>query len=150
MDCTFCDIVARRLPAEILWENDRVIAILDMRPIHFGHALVMPKTHCTDFLSLPDGDLYDVLRTSQIISRALVGELRAEGFNLFSNNGSCAGQTVFHFHIHITPRYADDNIRFVLTLKRYQRGAMSDYGERIRREIAASAQKTIPSLHISS
>jgi histidine triad (HIT) family protein len=150
MDCTFCDIVSRRLPAEILWENDRVIAILDMRPIHFGHALVIPKAHCTDFLSLPDADMYDVLRTAQIISRALVGELRAEGFNLFSNNGSCAGQTVFHFHVHITPRYADDNIRFVLTLKRYQRGAMADYGERIRREIAASPRKTIPSLHISS
>jgi histidine triad (HIT) family protein len=135
MDCIFCRIITRQVPAEVLYENDRVIAILDINPIHYGHALVIPKTHCADFLSIPEADLHDVLHVTQMVARAIVQSLNLEGFNIFSNNGRVAGQSVFHFHMHVTPRFPDDNIKFVLQLKTYKDGAMADYANKIRQNI---------------
>jgi len=135
MDCIFCRIIARALPAEILYESARVISILDINPIHHGHALVIPKAHCADFLAVPEEDLQEVLRVTQIVARALVDALRLDGFNIFSNNGRIAGQSVFHFHMHVTPRYPDDDIRFVLKLKSYPGGSMAEYAARIRRHL---------------
>lgn len=139
MGCIFCDIITRTLPAETLFESEKVISILDINPIHHGHALVIPKVHCTDFLSVPEEDLHEVLRVTQIVARALVDALRLDGFNIFSNNGRIAGQSVFHFHMHVTPRYPDDDIRFVLKLKSYPAGAMADVARRIREHIPTSA-----------
>ena len=134
-DCVFCKIIQRQLPAEILYENDKVISILDVNSIHFGHALVVPKTHCFDFLSIPEDDLHDVLHATQIVARAIVSGLKLDGFNVFSNNGRIAGQSVFHFHMHVTPRYPDDNIKFVLQLKTYKAGVLAEYGNTIREHI---------------
>ena len=135
MDCIFCQIVERRLPAEILFENERVISILDINPIHYGHALVIPKKHCLDFLSIPESDLHDVLHVTQIVARAIVTSLKLDGFNIFSNNGRVAGQSIFHFHMHVTPRYPDDNIKFVLQLKSYKDGKLAEYASTIREYI---------------
>jgi histidine triad (HIT) family protein len=135
-ECIFCRIIARRQPAEILFENDRVVAILDINPIHHGHALVIPKTHSSDFLTVPVEELAELTRAAQIVARAMVSGLHLEGFNVFSNNGRVAGQSVFHFHLHITPRYAHDNIRFVLTLKSYRDGEMQEYANTIRHNMA--------------
>ncbi len=133
--CVFCRIIRNEAPAEILFENDRTIALLDIRPIHHGHALIIPKVHCIDFLALPEEYLHDVMRTTQVVSRALVETLALEGFNVFSNNGRVAGQSVFHFHVHVTPRYADDDIHFVLRLKEYPIGVMTELGSRLRASI---------------
>jgi histidine triad (HIT) family protein len=133
--CIFCKIIQRQLPAEILYENEKVISILDINPIHFGHALVIPKKHCLDFLSIPECDLYDVMHATQIVARAIVSGLNLDGFNIFSNNGKTAGQSVFHFHMHITPRFPDDNIKFVLQLKSYNDGVLAEYGNKIREHI---------------
>ena len=130
--CVFCRIVTREFPAEILWEDDRVIAILDINPIHYGHALVIPKGHARDLLTLNEDDLHAVMVATQKVARALVQGLGLEGFNIFSNNGKIAGQSVFHFHMHVTPRYPDDNIRFVLQLKTYRNDAMAEYARKIR------------------
>jgi histidine triad (HIT) family protein len=135
MNCPFCNIVTHTLPAEVLFENDRVISILDIHPIHHGHALIIPKRHCVDFLSLPDEDFHDLLHATQVVARALVEGLQLEGFNIFSNNGRIAGQSVFHFHMHVTPRYPGDDIRFVLQLKSYSGDAMAEYGRQIRMHI---------------
>lgn len=131
--CVFCRIARHQLPAEILYETERVISILDINPIHFGHALIIPRDHCRDFLSIRDEDLHEVTRVAQTVARALVRALNLEGFNVFSNNGRTAGQSVFHFHLHITPRYPDDDIRFILTLKSYRDGQMAEYAEKIRK-----------------
>jgi len=130
--CVFCRIVTREFPAEILWEDDRVMAILDINPIHYGHALVIPKGHARDLLTLNEDDLRAVMSATQKVARALVQGLGLEGFNIFSNNGKIAGQSVFHFHMHVTPRYPDDNIRFVLQLKTYRNDAMAEYARKIR------------------
>lgn len=131
-DCVFCRIARRELPAEVLCEDDRVLAILDINPIHYGHALVIPKRHAVDLLAVEDGDLHAVMQTTRRVADALVRGLDLEGFNIFSNNGRIAGQSVFHFHVHVTPRYPDDNIRFVLQLKTYQNDTMAEYARRIR------------------
>jgi histidine triad (HIT) family protein len=133
--CAFCKIIRREAPAEIIFENDRTIALLDIRPIHHGHALIIPKIHCADFLTLPDEFLHDILKSTQIVARALVEAFSLEGFNVFSNNGRVAGQSVFHFHMHVTPRYPDDDIRFVLRLKEYPDGRMSEIAGKIRERI---------------
>lgn len=135
MSCIFCRIIAREVPAEVLFENDTSVAILDVNPIHYGHALVIPKSHHNDFLDVPQEDLPGIMHATHVVAHALVKSLDLKGFNFFSNNGTVAGQSVFHFHIHITPRYADDNIRFVLQLKKYRNGEMSEIAERIRTHI---------------
>lgn len=112
------------------------MAILDINPIHYGHALIIPKKHCADFLSVSETDLHDVLHASQVVARAIVKSLNLQGFNVFSNNGVVAGQSVFHFHMHVTPRYENDNIKFVLDLKSYEQGAMAEYANRIRQHIS--------------
>ena len=80
------------------------------------------------------------MEATQVISRAMVAGLGLEGFNIFSNNGNVAGQSVFHFHWHVTPRHRDDNIRFELKLKQYSDGQMAAYGQRIRESIHSTVQ----------
>jgi len=138
VDCVFCQIVARSATAEVLYENETAIAILDTRPIHFGHALVIPKDHCRTFLDLPAGSMSGLMETTTRVCQALVSSLQLEGFNIFCNNGEVAGQSVFHFHWHITPRYTNDNIRFELKLKQYPDGQMTRYAQRIREYIQST------------
>ena len=138
MDCVFCRIVSGSLPGEVVYSGDQVIAILDAHPIHPGHALVIPRRHVTDLLHLPDMVLPEMMLAVRTVAGGLVQALGLEGFNTFSNNGPVAGQSVFHFHIHITPRHAGDGIRFVHGAKGYKPGEMAAIGERIRRSIRAS------------
>lgn len=134
-DCTFCQIIARRTNAEILYENNDALCILDINPIHYGHALVIPKRHCRDLTELPPESFAGLMQALQTIAKALKNSLGLEGFNVFSNNGRIAGQSVFHFHFHVTPRYANDNIKFILELKKYRNGEMAEYARRIRQQI---------------
>jgi histidine triad (HIT) family protein len=135
-ECAFCRIVRGDAPAELLYANARAIAILDINPIHYGHVLVIPKTHCPNFVDLHRDDLHAVSDVVQVVSRAIVGALQPPGFNIFSNNGRAAGQSVFHFHFHITPRYEDDDIQFILKLKKYTDCEMTVYGDRLRQQIS--------------
>jgi histidine triad (HIT) family protein len=134
-NCVFCRIVAGEVPAEVLFANDYVVTILDINPIHYGHALVIPRKHVRGFLELEPDCYAPLLDAAKTVSAALVDALNLEGYNLFSNNGRIAGQSVFHFHLHITPRYENDDIRFVLKLKKYNDGEMKQYADRIRQNI---------------
>ncbi len=136
--CVFCDIVSGKRPAELLYENEHAIGILDIRPIHYGHSLIIPKRHYRDFLELPRESFPAILDAAHTVANALVRALKLDGFNIFSNNGAIAGQSVFHFHLHITPRYADDNIRFVLELKSYSDGQMRATADLIRHQLDPS------------
>ncbi|MCX6136723.1 MAG: HIT domain-containing protein [Ignavibacteriales bacterium] len=135
MSCIFCDIITRKIPAEILYENECALSILDINPIHYGHALIIPKRHHRDFLEVGTDELSGIMQAVHTVSHALVKAFKLEGFNFFANNGAVAGQSVFHFHIHVTPRYHNDNIRFVLHLKRYEMKAMEETAAIIRSAI---------------
>jgi histidine triad (HIT) family protein len=138
-ECEFCRIVRGETAAEVLFKSEHALAILDINPIHFGHVLVMPLRHYATFLEVPGEELSGLINAVRTVSQAVVRALQPPGFNIFSNNGKAAGQSVFHFHFHITPRYDDDNIRFVLTLKKYVGDDMVQYANRIRSNIQTDA-----------
>lgn len=138
--CAFCTIVRGESSAEVLYQNDYALAILDINPIHYGHVLVLPRKHAETFLDIPEEDLNGLIQATQVVSKGIVESLNPPGFNIFSNNGKAAGQSVFHFHFHVTPRYSDDNIRFILKLKKYDGDEMAMYAERIRKQIHSNSQ----------
>ncbi len=135
MSTIFTKVIKREIPAEILYETDNVISIIDIMPIHYGHALVIPKKEYKNFLEVPESELGELITVTQKVAKSLVKTFNLEGFNFFANNGEVAGQSVFHFHIHITPRYSNDNISFNLSLKKYADGQMKDVADKIRANI---------------
>lgn len=109
MENIFLKIINREIPAHIIYEDDLVIAFLDIMPVNKGHALVVPKKH---FVNILDGDpdiLAHMMKVAQKVAQAQVKELGAEGFNLVVNNGVAGGQEVMHSHFHVVPRYLNDN-----------------------------------------
>jgi histidine triad (HIT) family protein len=110
-DCIFCKIVAGELPAWIIDEDERTIAFMDIAPATRGHALVIPRAHSTDLLSIDPEDLSAVARTAQRLAKRVKAQLGAGGVNLLNACGRVAWQTVFHFHVHVIPRYEDDPLK---------------------------------------
>lgn len=135
MNCIFCNIINRNSNAEILFEDDDIISFLDIRPVNFGHTLVIPKTHYENFLAVPDDILAKLIKTTKLLSVAIVKSLTPDGFNVITNNGTAAGQSVFHFHFHIIPRYDEDDFKFKLNLKNYLDSSMREYADKIRSEV---------------
>jgi histidine triad (HIT) family protein len=132
MNCIFCDIINKKANAEILFENESVLAFLDIRPVNYGHTLVIPKIHYENFLSLPEEELCEIIKVTKNLSGTIINSLNLEGFNIVANNGMAAGQSVFHFHFHIIPRFKDDDFRFRPNLKQYNSGSMREYADKIR------------------
>lgn len=110
-DCIFCKIVAGELPARIVDEDERTIAFMDIAPATRGHALVIPRSHATDLLSVEREDLSAVALAAQRLAARMKERLGADGVNLLNSCGAAAWQTVFHFHVHVIPRYEDDPLR---------------------------------------
>jgi histidine triad (HIT) family protein len=110
-DCIFCKIVEGELPAWIVDEDERTIAFMDIAPATRGHALVIPRAHSTDLLSIDPEDLSAVARTAQRLAKRAKGQLGADGVNLLNACGRAAWQTVFHFHVHVIPRYEGDPLK---------------------------------------
>ncbi len=106
--CIFCAIVAGRAPARVVDETETTLAFLDIFPITRGHALVIPKRHFQDLRDLPADDLATTAAVAQRVAGVAFRDLGADGVNLFQSNGALAFQTVFHFHIHVLPRYRGD------------------------------------------
>ncbi|MFZ1081967.1 MAG: HIT domain-containing protein [Candidatus Kryptoniota bacterium] len=131
--CPFCRIIRGESRAEILYESSEGLAFLDINPINFGHALVVTKRHFKDFSELPVEVLHDVVNVLQIVSKAIVESVHPAGFNIFNNNGLAAGQSVFHFHFHVAPRYNDDGLKVKPQLKTYESpDQMAEYAKKIR------------------
>jgi histidine triad (HIT) family protein len=110
-DCIFCKILAGELPATIVDEDERTIAFMDIAPATRGHALVIPRVHATDLLSVDPEDLRAVAVASQRLARRAKERLAADGVNLVNSCGAVAWQTIFHFHVHVIPRYKHDPLR---------------------------------------
>lgn len=132
MDCIFCDIINKKSKAEIIYENEDVISFLDIRPMNLGHTLVIPKVHYENFLSVPNQQMNKLIESTQNISKAISSSLNTDGFNIVVNNGIAAGQTVFHFHFHIIPRFNADDFHFKPIFKKYDNSSFKDYADKIR------------------
>lgn len=107
-NCIFCKIANGEIPSETLYEDEAFRVILDLGPAAKGHALVLPKEHYSDLFEIPEDVLSQAAVTAKRMALKMRRCLHCEGFNLVQNNGELAGQTVFHFHIHLIPRYAGD------------------------------------------
>ncbi|MDQ6811896.1 MAG: HIT family protein [Actinomycetota bacterium] len=110
-DCVFCKILSGELPATIIDEDERTIAFMDIAPATRGHSLVVPRTHAADLLSVEREDLQAVILASQRLAGRISERLGADGVNLLNSCGAAAWQTVFHFHMHVIPRYERDPVR---------------------------------------
>ena len=110
-DCIFCKIVARELPAQIVAEDERTVAFMDIAPATRGHALVVPRAHSADLRSVSEEDLHATISAARKLAERAIERLGAEGVNLLNSCGVAAWQTVFHFHMHVIPRYAADPLR---------------------------------------
>ena len=109
--CIFCMILAGEIPARIVDEDERTVAFMDIAPATRGHALVIPRTHAEDLLSVGREDLAAVAVAAQRLAGRMKERLGADGVNLLNSCGPAAWQTVFHFHIHVIPRYQGDPLR---------------------------------------
>jgi len=131
MPTIFSKIIAREIPAHIVYEDELVIAFLDIVQATKGHTLVVPKTEYSDIFDVPEDVLLHVMRVAQKVSKAISIAFQPEGLNILSNNGAVAGQTVFHFHLHLIPRYQRDEIK--ISLKNNMNDLnTNDYKERAR------------------
>jgi histidine triad (HIT) family protein len=109
--CLFCKIVAGDLPATVVFEDERTLAFMDINPGTRGHLLVIPRAHAADLLEIDEEDLAACALTAQRMARRVKERLDADGVNLVNSCGSAAWQTVFHFHLHVIPRYKGDPLR---------------------------------------
>jgi histidine triad (HIT) family protein len=110
-DCIFCKIVAGEIPAQIIGQDEHTLSFMDIQPATRGHALVIPKRHATDLLEIEPDQLAAVALAAQRLALRVRDRLGADGVNLINSCGRAAWQTVFHFHIHVIPRYADDPLK---------------------------------------
>jgi histidine triad (HIT) family protein len=110
-DCLFCRIVSGDIPATKVHEDERTVAFMDINPGTRGHLLVVPREHAADLLEIPDADLEAVAGPGQLLARRISERLGADGVNLLNSCGSAAWQTVFHFHLHVIPRYGGDPLQ---------------------------------------
>ena len=109
-NCIFCKIANGEIPAATLYEDENFRVILDLGPASKGHALILPKFHAANIYELPDEMAAKVMILEKKMATAMTEALKCDGFNIVQNNGECAGQTVFHFHMHLIPRYKGDNV----------------------------------------
>lgn len=134
MDCIFCEIAEKSSEAEIVFENEKFIAFLDINPINYGHTLVIPKIHHDNFLTIPADELIELTKLTQYLAGVIKRALKADGFNIISNNGNSAGQSVFHFHYHIIPRYENDFQLRPRTIQ-YLDSDLKSFGDKIRQSV---------------
>ena len=131
-NCVFCAIAANEIPSFKVYEDDLVLAYLDINPFSKGHTLVIPKEHSSGLLDTSDETLAALVARVKKVASHLKTELPCDGFNILQNNGEAAGQTVMHIHFHIVPRYGKEEISFVS-----QKGDMDELkalADRIRME----------------
>jgi histidine triad (HIT) family protein len=110
-DCLFCGIVAGSIPSEKVDENEHTVAFMDINPATPGHALVVPREHSADLMEIGEEDLTATILAAQRLSARMKDALGADGIDLINACGAVAWQTVFHFHIHVVPRYEDDPLK---------------------------------------
>lgn len=107
-DCLFCKIIAGEIPSETVYENERVLAFLDIHPLNPGHTLVIPKLHAENILASSVEDAEALMRAVKEIAPKILKAVGAEDCNITTNSGKAAGQIIFHTHLHIIPRLAAD------------------------------------------
>jgi histidine triad (HIT) family protein len=110
-DCLFCGIVSGDVPGQIVDSDEHTVAFMDINPATRGHALVVPRNHSKDLLEIGDEDLAQTMTAARRLAERMREVLKPDGINLLNSCGSAAWQTIFHFHVHVIPRYEDDPLK---------------------------------------
>jgi histidine triad (HIT) family protein len=130
-DCIFCQIIAGEIPGTKIYEDDKVLAILDINPVNIGHVLVMPKDHFANIEETPEADLFRVAAAIKKVGSAIKNGLNYGGYNVVENNDPLAGQLIPHQHFHVIPRQAGDGLR-LWPAKKYAEGEMAQTAEKLK------------------
>ena len=130
--CIFCKIARKEIPAEIFYEDEFSVAMLDINPVNIGHTLLLSKEHYENIFDLPDELLAKLSVNAKLLAMAIKTGLTADGVNITSSNGRAAGQLVFHAHTHIVPRYSGDGFTHWKGKRGYKDGEAKEVAEKIK------------------
>lgn len=133
-NCIFCKIVKGEIPSHKIYEDDHILAFLDIRPVSPGHTLVIPKDHFENIYTLPDEIMARLALVTKKLSIAIRNSVDSQGINIGMNNEEVAGQVIFHSHIHIMPRREDDGLK-LWPQKDYSPGEAEEIANLIRKSI---------------
>ncbi|HEY3074193.1 MAG TPA: HIT family protein [Burkholderiales bacterium] len=133
--CVFCRIVAKEIPAAIVYQDDQTLAFMDAGQVNPGHVLVAAKGHAENLYELNDAQAGALLRTAARVARAIREAYQPEGLSVYQANGKAAWQTVFHYHIHLVPRYEGDGMALSWPAKNPPREKLGEYAAAIRRAL---------------
>lgn len=112
-NCIFCKIIAGEIPSTAVYEDEDFRAILDVNPAARGHVIILPKKHAANIFELDEAEAAKVFPIAKKIAAALMKTYHCDGVNILQNNGEAAGQTVFHLHVHVVPRYYGDGVNIM-------------------------------------
>ncbi len=133
-DCIFCKIIKGEIPSSKIFEDEKVLAFLDIGPVNKGHALVIAKEHHETLMDVPDELLKDMIVVVKNVSAAIMKAVQADGISLGMSNYEAAGQLVPHAHFHIMPRLKDDGLK-LWPQGKYEEGEMDKYADNIRKAL---------------
>ena len=134
-DCVFCKIVSKLIASTIVWEDDWTLAFMDIGSVNPGHVLVACKAHVDSIFGLHERQAATVFQTTTRVAKAVNTAFSPPGVSVYQANGRAAGQTVFHFHIHVVPRHEGDGMDLVWPVKNPPRAALEDAAGRIRKAL---------------
>lgn len=133
-DCLFCKIVAKEIPADFIAENEDAYAFADLHPNNLGHTLVVPKEHFQNIYTVPEKNLASLMSLVKKVAQGVKTGVAADGINIHINNEPAAGQVIFHFHVHVIPRYMNDGLSMWKGIPRPPE-QISETAEKIRQAI---------------
>ena len=133
-DCLFCGIVAGDVPGQIVDSDEHTVAFMDINPATRGHALVIPREHSADLMEIADEDLERTFAAARRLAKRMEETLEPDGFNILNSCRPAAWQTVFHFHVHVVPRYDDDPLKLPWTPRSADPDEIARIAEQIRGE----------------
>lgn len=135
MDCIFCKIAEGHIPSATIYENSEFRVLLDISPASKGHALIIPKEHFKDIFEIDAVTAGKLFSLATEVARAMKAVLKCDGLNIVQNNGAVAGQTVFHFHLHLIPRYEQDGLAITWTPGESDAEELKELAKAIRKQI---------------
>jgi histidine triad (HIT) family protein len=134
-DCVFCKIMAKQIPATVVHEDEHTLAFMDIGQVNPGHVLVALKKHAENIFALDEAQAAAVFRAAAKVARAIRGAFEPQGLSVYQANGTAAGQTVFHLHIHLVPRYEGDGMALTWPVKNPPREKLAEYAQKIRAKL---------------
>jgi histidine triad (HIT) family protein len=133
--CIFCKIVCKQAPASIVYEDETVMAFLDIRPLNMGHTLIIPKKHYVDIFNVPENLLSQVHKVAKQASIAVKKATNADGISIIQQNGKAAGQDIFHLHVHVVPRFEGQKLPHFSDLKEVERAKLEEMAKKIKQHL---------------